>query len=105
MGCLMAKTQHIKELRDQIEMMENTIVQLRADNRAMKSINMQLQFEHMEMKNKVVQFKSFNAEIIIWSSRIRCHNSFLSKKLDQLRKWQTDKALLKERFVKFYMSK
>ena len=106
MGCLVTKTQHMEDLKDQEKglrtemlMMEQTIGQLRSKSMAMKTNELRLQLELLELKNKVVELRLFNSDIVSWSSGIGQQNADLRSQLYHLKKWQGKKSVLKERYI------
>ena len=104
MGCLMTKRQHLEKMKEQdvslkseMEMMEQTIGQLRKKKGVMETNEFQVQQELLQLKNKMVELKVYNSNVVVWSSVIRQHNFDLMRQLTYRKNRQGNKSELKER--------
>ena len=73
-------------MRTEMERMEMTNEQLRRKTRVMETNEVHVQLELLELKNKIVELKLFNSDVVIWSSVIRQHNTDLMSQLTYLQK-------------------
>ena len=85
-----------QRFRTEMELMEKTNGQLRRKCRDMENNEAQVQLEMLEVKNKMLELKLFNSDIVIWSNGIRQHNAYLMSHQTFLTKCQGNTSELKD---------
>ena len=95
MGCLMTKKKHAEELMQQEEWMrcelmemDTVIGQLRTKLKDKQIKEVQHKVEMLELKNKLVELRLLNSEILSISNNMRQNNADLKCQLNTLKNRQ-----------------